>query len=108
MGGFMAMAEYMRNSAQGFKGRALTGPVNYDQIPELAERGKQRIERFLDEVDNLVGEKPFVAGDYYSVADIDLLVLIDFAAWRKLKLPEDAINARRWYDSVSARPSAAL
>ena len=108
MGGFMAMAEYMRNSAQGFKGRALTGPVNYDQIPELAERGKQRIERFLAEIDNLVGEKPFVAGDYYSVADIDLLVLIDFAAWRKLKLPEDAITARRWYDSVSARPSAAL
>ncbi len=108
MGGFMAMAEYMRNSAQGFKGRALTGPVNYDQIPALAERGKQRVERFLAEVDDLVGEKPFVAGDYYSVADIDLMVLIDFAAWRKLKLPEEATNARRWYDSVSARPSAAL
>ena len=57
MGGFMAMAEYMRNSAQGFKGRALTGLVNYDQIPALAERGKQRIERFLAEVDDLVGEK---------------------------------------------------
>ena len=108
MGGFMAMAEYMRNSAQGFKGRALTGPVNYDQIPALADRGKQRIERFLAEVDDLVGEKPFVAGDAFTVADIDLLVLIDFAAWRKLVLPEDAIHARRWYDTVSARPSAAL
>ena len=108
MGGFMAMAEYMRNSAQGFKGRALAGPVSYDQIPALAERGKQRIERFLAEVDDLVGEKPFVAGDAFTVADIDLLVLIDFAAWRKLALPEDATHARRWYDAVSARPSAAL
>ena len=108
MGGFMAMAEYLRNSAQGFKGRALTGPINYDQIPALAERGKQRIERFLAEVDDLVGEKPFVAGDAFTVADIDLLVLIDFAAWRKLVLAEDAIHARRWHDAVSARPSAAL
>jgi glutathione S-transferase len=49
-----------------------------------------------------------VAGDAFTVADIDLLVLIDFAAWRKLVLAEDAIHARRWYDVVSARPSAAL
>ncbi|GIT47906.1 MAG: hypothetical protein Ct9H300mP13_7020 [Gammaproteobacteria bacterium] len=60
---------------------------------------------FLAEVDDLVGEKPFVAGDAFTVADIDLLVLIDFAAWRKLALPEDATHARRWYDAVSARPS---
>ena len=59
-------------------------------------------------MDDLVGEKPFVAGDEFTVADIDLLVLIDFAAWRKLALPEDATHARRWYDAVSARPSAAL
>ena len=104
----MAMAEYLRNSAPGFKGRALTGSGNYEQIPALAERGKLRIERFLREVDDLVGDKPFVAGDAFTVADIDLLVLIDFATWRKLSLPEDATRARRWHDAVSARPSAAL
>ena len=107
-GGFMAMAEYLRNSAPGFKGRALTGPGNYEQIPALAERGKLRIERFLTEVDDLIGDKPFVAGDAFTVADIDLLVLIDFATWRKLSLPQNATRARRWHDAVSARPSAAL
>jgi len=107
-GGFMAMGEYLRNSAPSMKGRAVTGPVSYQQIPELAERGRQRIERFLEDVDDLVGDQAFVAGDSFSVADIDLLVLVEFVAWRKLGLPEGAKNAQRWYDAVSARPSAKL
>ena len=106
--GFLAMAEFLRNSASGMKGRALTGPVGYEQIPELAERGKARLQHFLEGVDDLLGEKPFVAGDNFSVADIDLLVLVDFAAWRKLRLPEGAKNAQRWYEAVRARPSAKL
>ncbi len=107
-GGFMAMGEYLRNSAPPMKGRAVTGPVSYQQIPELAERGRQRIERFLADVDDLVGDQEFVAGDNFSIADIDLLVLIEFVAWRKLGLPEGATNAQRWYDVVSARSSAKL
>ncbi len=35
----MAIAEAMRNTAPAMKDRALPGPVNYAQIPELAERG---------------------------------------------------------------------
>jgi len=34
--------------------------------------------------------------------------LVEFVAWRKLGLPEGAKNAQRWYDAVSARPSAKL
>ena len=108
MNGFMAMAEFLRNSAPAMKGRALTGPHDYDQIPELADRGKLRVQRFLEEIDQVIGDKPYVAGDRFSVADIDLLVLIDFSAWRKLSLPAGATNARRWYEAVHARPSAQL
>ncbi len=108
MNGFMAMAEFLRNSAPAMKGRALTGPHDYDQIPELADRGKLRVQRFLEEIDQVIGDKPYVAGDRFSVADIDLLVLIDFSGWRKLSLPAEATNARRWYEAVRARPSAQL
>ena len=108
MNGFMAMAEFLRNSAPAMKGRALTGPHDYDQIPELADRGKLRVQRFLEEIDQVIGGKPYVAGDRFSVADIDLLILIDFSAWRKLSLPAGATNARRWYEAVRARPSAQL
>ena len=108
MEGLMAMSEALRNSAPRMASRALTGPVNYEQIPALAERGKQRVKRFLEGVEKLLGSNQFVAGDIYSVADIDLLVVIDFANWIKLELPDSAKNAKRWYEAVSQRPSAKL
>ena len=108
MNGFMAMAEFLRNSAPAMKGRALTGPHDYEQIPELADRGRLRVQRFLEEIDQIISTKSYVAGDQFSIADIDLLVFIEFAAWRKLGLPEGAVNAHRWYEDVRARPSAHL
>ena len=106
--GMMAMSEALRDSTPRMKGRALTGVVNYEQIPELAERGRKRVEHFLDGVDAMMGDKPFAAGDNYPIADIDLLVVVDFAGWLKMGLPEGADNARRWHEAVSARPSAKL
>jgi glutathione S-transferase len=108
MNGFMAMAEFLRNSAPAMKGRALTGPHDYEQISELADRGRLRVQRFLEEIDQIISTKSYVAGDQFSIADIDLLVFIEFAAWRKLGLPEGAANARRWYEDVRVRPSAQL
>lgn len=104
--GMAAVAEALRNASPRMVDRALPGPVNYAQIPELAERGKKRLQHFLDGVDDMIGDKPFVAGDAYTAADIDLLVTIDFAGWLKMRLPEDAANAQRWYESVKSRPSA--
>jgi glutathione S-transferase len=40
------------------------------------------------------------------MADITALVVVDFAGWIKLTIPEDHINLQRWYDSVSLRASA--
>ena len=108
MEGMMAMSEALRNSAARMQGRALTGVVDYEQIPALAERGRARVERFLNGVEAMIGDKPFAAGDHYSVADIDLLVVVDFAGWIKMDLPEGASNARRWHTAVSGRPSAKL
>jgi glutathione S-transferase len=108
MEGLVAMAEALRNSAPRMSGRALTGPFDYQQIPALAERGKLRVERFLNGVDSLIGNKAYAAGDFFSIADIDLLVVIDFAKWIKLELPKDASNAQRWYEDVSSRESCKL
>ena len=108
MNGFMAMAEFLRNSTPAMKGRALTGPHDYEQIPELADRGKLRVQRFLKEIDQIIANKLYAAGDQFSVVDIDLLVFIDFAAWRKLSLPDGVANAQRWDENVRARPSTPL
>jgi glutathione S-transferase len=89
------------------KGRAMTGPVDYEQIPELAERGRVRFHHFMRVLDRRLAEVEYLAGDAFSVADITAMVSIDFAKWPKLSMPDDAPHLRRWYDAVAARPSAA-
>lgn len=105
--GLLACAEAFRNAARGLKDRAIPGPENYAQIPELAERGRQRAAAFLTKLDKQLARHEFVAGGHYSMADITAMIVVDFATRLKIPVPEDAAHLRRWYDTVSARSSAA-
>src|SRR5436190_21679030 len=60
--GFFAAMDAFRNAAKGLKGRALPGPHDYEQIPELAERGRIRVEHFFRAMDARLGTREFVAG----------------------------------------------
>ena len=102
--GIAAMGESIRNQAKGLKGRALTGPVDFEQIPELVERGQRRFQLFMEKMDRQLEKGTYVVGDAFTIADISLLVVIDFAAWTKIAIPEEFVNLRRWYDLVAARP----
>jgi glutathione S-transferase len=105
--GLSAVADAFRNSAKGLKGRALTGLIAYPQIPELAARGRGRLEEFYHRLDRQLAENSYVAANNYSMADISAMVAVDFSAWIKVPLPEELANVHRWYESVSSRPSAA-
>ncbi|HEX4110899.1 MAG TPA: glutathione binding-like protein, partial [Stellaceae bacterium] len=104
--GFLAVGEAFRNSLAGFRGRALTGQQGYEQIPELAERGKQRTMRFFELLDRRLGGQEFIAGPRYSVADITTLVAHDFGTRAKVLVTDAMPHLKRWYAGVSARPSA--
>jgi glutathione S-transferase len=105
--GLMSIRDAFRNTAKGLRGHALTGPVNYEQIPELAARGQKGVVAFLERLEQQLDGREFVAGDSYSIADITAMVFVDFAGWIKIGLPDDAVHLRRWHDAVSSRPSAA-
>jgi glutathione S-transferase len=105
--GFAAVMEGVRNAAAGLKGRAISGPHGYEQIPELVERSKLRVKNFYSDLDARLASVPFVAGDRFSVGDITAFVAIEFAAKAfSLAVPAENLATKRWYDSVSARPSA--
>jgi glutathione S-transferase len=105
--GLWSVADAFRNSAKGLQGRALPGMVAYPQIPELAERGRGKLEQFFRRIDDQLADNEFIAGDRFSIADIAAVVVVDFSSWIKLSVPEDAENIQRWYKAVSARPSVA-
>ncbi len=104
--GLAAMAEAFRNRTKGMQGRALTGPDDYEQIAALVDRGRNRFEAFMEKMDQHMHGRTYVVGDAFSIADISLLVAIDFAAWSKISIEEEMTSLRRWYDLVSARPGA--
>jgi glutathione S-transferase len=107
--GLMAIAEAMRNSAPAMKGRALSGPHDYAQIPELAQRGLARLHHFLADLDAHVAGRDVVAGDGFSIADITAVVALDFARVLRVK-PDPASHPQllRWREQMAQRPSMAL
>jgi len=68
--GFASVMEAVRNAVPGLKNRAIAGPHDYDQIPALVERSKQRVRNFYADFGHPLARWPFVAGDEFSVADI--------------------------------------
>lgn len=106
--GLMAIAEAMRNTAPAMKDRALPGPVDYAQIPELAARGLARLKHFLEVLDKRLGTHTHVGGDGFSVADITAVVAVDFARVVRVKPGEEHPNILRWRAAMAQRPAMAL
>ena len=105
--GFAPVMEGVRNAVAGLKGRALAGPHAYDQIPELVERSKQRVANFFADFNERLGAVRYVAGAEFSAADITTLVTVDFATNAlKMRIPAELTAFQRWYEEISARPSA--
>jgi glutathione S-transferase len=76
------------------------------QIAEWAELNRGRALRAMTVVDEALRERPFVAGDRFSIADILGLVALDFIRPARITIPENLINLRRWRETLAARSSA--
>lgn len=105
--GFLAAAEALRNSTPGMKGRALPGPVGYEQIPALAERGKSRLRHFFEVLNERLASSEYIAGPTYSIADITAFVTVEFAGWMKLVPADNQTHLLRWLEAMRERPSSA-
>jgi glutathione S-transferase len=106
--GLMAIAEALRNSVPAMANRALPGPVEYAQIPELAQRGLARLQQFMDTLARRLAGREFVATDRFSIADITAAVAVDFARVVRIKPGEQHADLRRWHEVMALRPAFSL
>lgn len=106
--GLLAIAECLRNSSPGMANRALPGPVDYPQIPELAQRGLLRVQNFFALLDERLRGREFIAADQFSIADITAVVAVDFARIVRVKPGEQHPDLLRWRAAMALRPSMAL
>jgi glutathione S-transferase len=76
------------------------------QYKDFGESNRETYGNALKWLDRELAERPFLAGEAYSMADICALTTIDFADWIGLPVPEERSNVVAWRERVSARPSA--
>jgi len=103
--GMMSAAEAFRNAAKGMVDHALPGRRPVPQIEALVERGVRRFGSFVEDLDATLREREYVAGNAFSVADIDALVMIDFGT----RVTRTALDAHqhvsKWYERIGSRPA---
>ncbi len=104
---FSSAADVLRNASRNFKDHSLTGPGVTPQIPALIERGRERVEHFYQIINEHVKATPFVAGNFFSLADIQLLCMLDFATgWGRMPIPPGCEALNDWHKKTGTRPSA--
>jgi len=104
----MPVADVLRNSHPKMADRALPGPDNFGQIPELAVRGKARVDIFYSRLEEQLQGRDFLAIDQFSLADISAFVIAEFAAQVRMPIPEDNAATQAWHSRVASRPSASV
>ena len=106
--GLMAIAEGLRNSAPAMLNRALPGPVDYPQIPELAQRGLARLQQFMTMLNQHLAGRDFIAAGQFSIADISAVVAVDFARVLRIKPGDAHPHLLRWRAAMAQRPACQL
>jgi glutathione S-transferase len=95
----LPIMQVFRNTHAFFKGRI-------PQVPEYGEVCRHSAEARMKWLDGELASRKFVAGDRFSIADITLLVGIDFGRVSNIRIAPELVHLQRWYGEVSSRPSA--
>jgi glutathione S-transferase len=78
------------------------------QVPEWGEANKPKATAFLELLDQELADREFIAGERFTVADITAMISMDFMKPARIEKPVHLENVMRWYEAVSARPSARI
>lgn len=98
---FNSILTYFHHATPGL------GDLELYQNKDWGENNRERAHKTMRWLDRELANRPYVAGDAYSIADITALCGIDFCKFVELDIPADCANLQRWYDEVASRPSAA-
>ena len=97
-----AVATYFHHATPGL------GPdVEGYQCAEWGQHQKENAVKGMRYLDGVLAERPYLAGDDFTVADITAFAGLIFAGFAKIAVPEECTHLKDWHARVSARPSIA-
>jgi glutathione S-transferase len=76
------------------------------QVPDWAAANRPKALHAMAIVDEALRDRPFIAGDRFTVADVTGLVALDFAKPARISIPPELGHLNRWHEMLKARPSA--
>jgi len=76
------------------------------QVADWAAANRPRALRNMEIFDQVLRDRPFLAGDRFTVADITGLIALDFTKPARIAIPAELAHLNRWRATVKARPSA--
>lgn len=74
-----------------------------NQIPAMGEAAKPQALAMMGWFDGELAGRPWLAGERFTLADISLLSIVDFAGWIGIGMPEEAGHLRDWHSRATAR-----
>jgi glutathione S-transferase len=93
------IADIFLHSSDFYRGRV-------EQLPAVAEWSRARVLETLAWLDGELAQRPYVAGEHYTVADIVAQCAFVLGKAVGLRIPPERAHLARWFASVSARPTA--
>jgi glutathione S-transferase len=87
-----------------------THPYWQGRIEQVADYGdlcKRTLEERMKWLDGEIANRPFIAGERFTVADITAITAFDLGKVAKIRIPEVLSNLTAWYGRVAERPSVA-
>ena len=75
-------------------------------IPQAADDWKQMAQEGYAWLDEQIAGREFIAGDRFSLADVQLYCLADFGGGVGQPIGPDHHNVRAWFERMGERPSA--
>ena len=77
------------------------------QIKEFSDANRPKVIDTLTWLNDDLKDRPFIAGERYTIADITAMIAIDFTKPARIEVPEELTNLLDWHHRVKQRPSAA-
>jgi glutathione S-transferase len=77
-----------------------------EQIPAYGDWCRKRLLERFGWLNIHLANSAFIAGDFYTVADITAQCALIVAKACKLSIPDSTPHLSKWFSNVSARPSA--
>jgi glutathione S-transferase len=100
---FWGMTEIEPGLIDAFLHRAMLPEAQRDA--KVAEAGEAKLQRPLKVLDGELGRRPYLLGDAFSIADLNVASVLGIAPMARVDLAKHS-HVQRWLGECTARPAA--